>query len=1251
MRSLRMRFWAVGCGIFAFILIFSAVSRAQDQASITGVVTDPSGAVIPKANVTLTNPSTSVGFTAVTNAVGSYLIPNVPPGPGYRITVSASGFRPVTVIDIYMNVGTTRTQNAALQVGGGQQTVQVSAGNEQITLNTTDATVGNNLPVQDLYDLPVQNRSNPTALFYAQPGTTLDGSVTGARVDQSSVTLDGLDVNDEATGGFGSIAGNAPVDSVQEFRGVTAGAQSNSGPGGGGQYELVTKGGTNQFHGNVNWYHRDTDTEANTWFNNNATPKVPRTVIIQNQYGGNIGGPIKIPHLYNGRDKAFFFFDWNGNRIAQSSSVERVVPIGTSSTLFKGGLVSYQNNTGGITTMSASALTALDPLHQGFNPNILSVFANRYPQANDLTSSSGGDLVNTAGFRFNAPTPTTEDDYVGRVDYNLSSTQKLWGRGSVERFQNILFTQEFPSDPSNSFPRINHSRAWVFGHNWTIGTSKTNQASYGVTVTDLSFPALYNPTGADQYSFGGTGTGSYILSAPYRSANNAQGRTYPIPVVRDDFAWLKGRHTFQMGGTFKYINPHSYTILNYNFPSIGLGGYMSGGNASTRPSDIATSSTARNRFDRAFALALGRVAQVSSVFNYDATRKVRPQGSGSVDDYRYYETELYFGDTWKLTPSLTIDYGMRYQNYSVPYEKNGIESLPSLNFDQYFAARVAQNTSGQSGDNAVPFINYLLGGKANNSPGYYKPNNLNLAPRVAFAYNPGFDKKTVISGGAGIIYDRTVINAVQYQASQYSYLFQLPATLQHGTTGNPVASLTNDPRFGGFSSPPSAPVAPGALPVPYTPYVTNGFPHGLQDGVYNEGVTNNLKTPYNIMFNFGVQHEFPQGFLLKATYVGRLGRRLLGQVDANQLIDFPDNQSGQLMSDAFANIEKQLRSTGTVTAQPWFEDVITPGLGQGYGFNNNTELVAYGLDPYPARGDFADTIEILSSLNPDFPSNVGMGSQFAEDTYYTNKGFSNYHGLLVTVHKNPGHGIQFDLNYTWSHAIDNVSLIANSGAIGGYGFVCDALRPRLCRGNSDFDVTHYLNGNFIWELPFGRGRDFAATMPRWADEIIGGWDLSGLPSFHTGNTTFATSNAFVAGYANDAPAILTGKASDFASHVHKAANGTVWAFSKSDDTSYLSEFQGPIGFQVGSRNNLRGPRYFNLDLGLGKTFPIHENVNLKFRCDAFNALNHPSFSTPSSMNNLDITESAGTFGIITSTVAGSSGTGARLLQGSLRLEF
>jgi len=370
------------------------------------------------------------------------------------------------------------------------------------------------------------------------------------------------------------------------------------------------------------------------------------------------------------------------------------------------------------------------------------------------------------------------------------------------------------------------------------------------------------------------------------------------------------------------------------------------------------------------------------------------------------------------------------------------------------------------------------------------------------------------------------------------------------------------------------------------------------------------------------------------------------------------------MGQAMAGLVTQLRkfkSLGplgaieAVSPQPWYENVLTPGVGVANGFNSNTEMVAYDAYPYPQRGDFADMTQLLTDIgfpNSILPVNVGMSSQFSSNSVWTNKGSSNYHGMLVTLHKNAGYGLQFDLNYTWSHSIDNVSIIANSiASSNGFGFICDVQRPRECRGNSDFDVTNYFNGNFIYELPVGRNKAVAAGAPLWLDEVIGGWEISGLPTWHTGNAYHATSNAYVTSFANDAPATLTGSPATVRTKINGGAGQPLLAYANS--TAADAAFTGPTGFNIGGRNILRGPGFFNLDLGLGKTFPIwSDKVKMKFRCDAFNAFNHPNFGIPSGAGR-DITEAEGVpFGTISGTVgAPSSDSAERVLQGSLRLEF
>jgi Carboxypeptidase regulatory-like domain len=1235
--------------VLVLALSFPALLKAQNVASMTGVVTDSTGAIIPGADVTLVNTTTGTTYHATTNSSGSFTITNVTPGPGYKATFSLKGFEPLVISDIYLTVANTRTQNASLRAGGEAVTVEVSAANSEVTINTTDASVGNNFDAKMLNELPVQNRDTPAALFTLQPGVTLDGAVTGARVDQNNVTVDGLDVNDFATGNAFYIVGRAPVDSVQEFRGTVAGEPATSGPGGGGQFQLVTKSGTNSFHGTLYEYHRNTSTVANDWFNNNVG--VGRAPLIRNQFGGTIGGPVL-------HDKLFFFFQYNNSRIIQSFNENRTVPLDS----LRNGTVSYIKNTDGagntcigssrqnttpqcIGNISAAQVAALDPAGIGINTNLigsdsnLSAFVNqRYPHANDVTS---GDGINTGGFRFNAPAPDFMTNYVGKVDYDLTSKMRIYGTFALTRENSTQSGIRFPGDPVTS-PFIDRSYRYSFGHTWTISSKKVNQFFIGETVSDLGFPITYNPQGLNPITFGdGTTT---LLSDPYNSPVNAQNRRVPIPVVGDDFSWIKGSHNLQFGGTFKWILTAENTKLDYNVGTIGLGGNTLGLAPSLRPADIRTAgTTASNTYDSAFAFALGRVGAVNSNFNYDAKGNAIDQGTGDNRNYRYFQTQLYFGDTWKVTPNLTLSYGVNYQIFSVPYETHGLESTQPLTFDQYFSSRVKQSAAGATGNDAVPLITYVLGGKANNGPALYQPSWKDIAPRFAFAFNPSWDRRTVFNGGAGIVYDRTIINAVQYQQDQSSYLFQQSVPTSYGDPSDPVGSLANDPRIGANNSFPGN-ATPAAPQAPYQPFVDpEEGPFGLANGqAFNTIIDPSLKTPYSIGMNAGIQHEFPGQFVMKVSYVGRMGRRLLGQADANQIVDFADPASAQLLSNAFASITTQSRAgVTTVTPQPWFENMIFPGATAALYDPEN------GLSGLINNGDFADFVQALSAFGLIAP-NVGMASQFSENTFYTNKGFSTYHGLLTTLSKNVSHGLQFDVNYTWAHSIDNVSLIANQGASGGYGFICDVLRPRNCRANSDFDVTHYISGTFNYNLPFGHGRTFAANTPYLVNLFIGGWDVSGITQWHSGQAYTTFSSAFVAGYSNDAPAIFNGTRADIKTRPHKTADGSVNLFDDPDRA--VNAFTGPVGFDIGSRNLLRGPQYFNQNLGLAKNFPIiAEKLNLKFRADAFNVFNHPNFALPSRTSpstHFDIT--GGTFGQLTTIDTDSA---SRVMQFALRLEF
>jgi len=1235
---------------FTFLIFASSVcaNAQQRTASITGEVTDSSGALIPGASVTLQNKQTGLVLKTKSESAGAYTFRLVPPGPGYQIKFEAEGFTPEVISDLYLNIGDTRTQNGRLSAGVATVTISVSAATQDETINISDAQVGNNVNVGSLVELPIESRDSPSALFYMLPGVTDSGSVTGSRNDQSNVTLDGLDVNDNETGSFGAIVGNAPVDSVQEFRGVVGGQLSSSGEGGGGQFQLVTKGGTNNFHGDLSEYHRDTDLEANDWFNNNAG--VPRSPLIRNQFGGSVGGPIK-------RDRLFFFFNYEARRDTLSNLVTRTVPLDS----YRNGSVNYYTNyqSGTQSSIDPAQVTALDPLGLGFNSSLSSILTSRYPHANDF-SGDAGDLVNFAGFKFNAPYPYKEDNYTQRVDYNLTQKLKFEGVGRFTKTNGTQSAPQFPGDPE-TYPFLDQSYDWAGINTWVISSNKTNQVEVGETYENYSFPCVYNPEGATQFgSLGGNGSGGAIVSGPYADCGNAQGRTYPIIMIKDDFDWTKGRHDFAIGGQTKRISPDNFVILNYNGAGLGLGGNVNSLNSPTtdpsmRPANLDPNSNATQLYDSAYALALAPYSSTSATYNYNNKGQALTQGSGATQDFRFFETEIYAGDTWKVTPKLTVSYGVRWLNYTVPYERHGIQalalmgnqSLSNSTFNYYFDQRISQSAAGQSGLTNIPLISYVLGGKENNAQSYYAPEYHDFAPRVAFAFSPS--THTVFRGGAGIVYDHTVISAIQYQQTQFNYLFKNSVNNPLGTENNAYSSYKGFTRFSGLSSPLAPPSAPAVTP-PYYPWTVDGgtanaFPYGLIYGEFNEMIDPHFRNPFSLLPTFGMQHEFPKGFIFKADYVGRFGRRLMAQADMSQLIDFPDTVSGQMMSQAFAYITKQTRAgvnPNAMTPQPWFENVLQPGYGVSQGYSSNTAYAA-SVAPYTGRGDFADWTQSLAATYTGtqylLPPNVGMDAQFAENTVYTNKGFSSYNAGLFTLHKNAGYGLTFDLNYTWSHSVDNVSVNANTVAYGGYGFICDVLRPRECRGNSDFDATSYINGSFVFDLPFGHGRIFGGSSPRLVNELLGGWTVSGIPSWHTGYPFFAASNAFVAGYANDAPAILTGNISDMKIHIHGGNGNQLYAFNNSNTA--LNDYTGPVGFQIGSRNNLRQPRATALDAGLSKEFAVIENIRVKFRGDAFNVMNHPTFGGITN----DITQSSNPFGVFTSD------GGARVLQVSLRVEF
>ena len=1250
--------------LYAFMLatltlcLSAVAAMAQSTAGVTGTVKDSNGAVVAGADVKLTDTKTGAELNTKTNDQGVYEFQKVAPGTGYKLTFTNPGFQTLVINDVALGVGTTSTHNAELTIGEVSGTVVVTASNE-VTLNTSDASIGNVIGERRLKELPIQIRNSPAALIGLQPGVVGNnvgvtggnriGSVTGARADQGNITVDGIDVNDQTTGQFAATVGNAPIDAIQEFRAVSTNPGAADGRSSGGQVELVTKSGTNEFHGNLREYNRTAATAANTFFNNKNG--VPRPALTRNQFGGSIGGPIM-------KDALFFFFDYEGRRDAQQVTNLRIVPLQH----VREGRIAFLNNSAAtacntapaarlntkpecFSFLSAAQVAALDPLGIGADASLLSFVNERYPLPNDL---SAGDGINTGGFRFNAPSRRADNTYTTRIDWNANSAHKLFGRFNIARRVQTdtvnSVAAQFPGDPETG-QIIVRDYTWVVGHTWTASPTFVNQVTVGAARSGLLFPRNFKPAFPNILTFGGG------LSAPFAGISS-QDRFVLVPTYRDDATWTRGTHSIEFGGSFKPINQQSGLVNDFNFITVGLGSNLQALNASLRPGTIRNSATARNNFDSMFTFLLGRYASVQTNFNYDPAGNAFEPGTGKVRNYRYDELELYVQDNWRVRNNLTLNFGVRWHLYPAPYERDGFQAAQDVDMRQLFDLRLRNAAAGISGPDAEPLLRYDLIGKGNNARALYETDLNNFAPRFGFAYTPAFkngflgslfgDNKTVIRGGGSVTFDRPS-GAITFIQDQVSYLFDNSATTLF-PGGGAVNALTTNPRFTTITQTPAVNVAP-TITRPFTPFVTSDscpgvIPSGLCTGEFNYAVDTQFRIPYSVQYSFGFQRELPGDFILEASYVGRQGRKLFSQADVAQVLNHRDPVSGQLMFDALNALQAEILPQFAVedpadlvyTNQPWFENIVPGG----------TDTIAQVFREFTERGD---TSSILFLLQGFIPTNLSMSGQFGTNVYISNQGSSTYNGMLVSLRKRFSQGLQFDFNYTWSHAIDNGSSITNT--VTG-GLVCDLTNLRVCRGDSDFDIRHLVNANFIYELPFGRGQRFGSGVSGWANQIIGGWEVSGIFTARSGVPFSTTSGTFPVGFNFNSPGALNIAANLAALRPRIHDEGTTIQFFDDPDAVFdldsplTGTFRFPRHGEIGSRNVLRGPSFWNLDTALMKNFkmPWSENQSLQIRWEAFNLFNHHAFGLPAA----NIV--GATFGQIT-----TSATTPREMQFAIRYSF
>jgi Carboxypeptidase regulatory-like domain len=1280
-----------------FAMAPAIVAQTATAGAVVGVVTDPTGAVVPKAEVKLVNLETNATSTQSTNNSGEYVFPNATPG-NYKITVTLAGFRTVSVPNLTVQVNKSLNQPIQLEVGGGTQVVEVSA-TATAELQTTDAQIGNVITHDALLRLPTFSRS-VTELLGIQPGVVPAASGAGSGIamrasgaidDQNTVTVDGIDVTQSV------VAGNTvvpiPTDSVQEFRMNVANANSNFDRASGGQMALIGRRGTNTLHGTAYAYFENDVLNANTWDSNHAG--IGKPAIDDKRFGGSLGGPII-------KDKTFIFGHYEGRRFDSTSQVTRTVP----TDLLKQGILQFRDASSNVQRFNlASAAvcgsggnTLCDPRGLGLSPTVKAEWA--LMPAGNVT---GGDGLNTTGYLANIGTPI-QDDY-GRLALDHNFNSKLVFNGSYTYFRHIATGAGeiaiVNGQPQSLITTPQRGAVVSGGLTWQISPTLLNVFRFGYVKDTNAGQALTPQQAAGRLALPGTSTSggpvailvgsgvSSFIDSPIdmdtQRARYQENWNKDIQFL-DDMTWIRGSHTMSFGAQVHAL-PYTHARADKVVGSLSsLLATVDSGNflqipAVNRPAtcgaSIGTNCLQANdlsNWNRYYASALGMIDNVNILAARDSKLNPLPFGTNLINHTNEFATYFYWQDTWRVKRSFTLTFGLSYGWQTSPTEDEGKQTVQ-------IDASTGQLIS------AVPYLQAkeqaALKGQIYNPTMGWVPVNLahhpvfnvdwgNVAPRAAFAWNPSFgkgfmghllgDRKTVLRGGFGLFYDRSnTVQSVEIPMLGVGFGQNInittPACNLSGTGGagcNGAVGSSNPglssfrvgvdgaiplPAFGTMSSP----VIPG--PQPYAE--TLSFQ-----------VDPNTKIGRSYSVDLSIQRELPGSMVLEAAYVGRFARHLPQAVNLTAApYMFTDPASGQSFAQAFDNVATALRNSQPAPVQPWFENQL-PGLAAQKGAANATAYVVAQNAGNFTGGQVFSIFQNLGTYRRGLNLQPYSNDESQIEFMRTYIGSSNYNGLLVTLNKRFSHGLNFSFNYTFSKALDDDVTNQNNA-----GYYPNNYHLGTEYGPSPFDRTHTISAFYRYDLPAGKGHRLGTG--NWFDRVIGGWSTSGIFTAWTGVPLVVVESGQVWG---DAPNVITantglipvngvpstglnsgvGGSNGVGTNAALKTGSGMSLFA--DPSAAFNSFRPVLLSQdtrAGRGNPLRGLPYKNIDMSLQKETKITERVLTRFSADFFNIFNHPNFANPG----LSYTNKAA-FGVITGTYNPPGRTnGARWIELGIRVEF
>jgi len=1279
----------------AIALLVALAGMAFGQgitARMSGTVTDPQGAAIVGAQILVVNADTGTPFKAATNERGEWVIPAMPNGT-YRITITMQGFKTATIDNVKMDAGVPQTVNAKLELGQLTETVEVNAGAEIV--QTATASVNSTLQGRQVFELPYITR-NALDLLVTQPGTQTGDTnrnsyINGLPTGAINITTDGINTQDNyyrSGDGFFTLI---PVrsDSIEEVTLTTSAGSADGSAQGGAQVKFVTRGGTNEYHGGAFWQHRNTALNANYYFNNiNGSP---RDRIILNQGGVHAGGPIL-------KDKLFFFDNFEIYRLPATSAATRTVLTPDAIN----GNFTYKDSAGGMHTVNVLSLAAANGFTGTPDPTLLKTLQT----INGLTANGilRSRVATSADYNRNdlvfQPAGMSKNNYnTLRLDYNLTDKHHI-------SFIHTYFVNDSTPDITNSVVPIYPGTGTVLGQDNLVAGQRGNRysgvaslrSSFSPTITNelrggmnrsltlfrdqISSPALFSQWGG--YSLGST-MASYVTGVA--SVSGSSRRTSPVKELHDNLSWVKGSHLLSAGVDFTQINFWYVSIGTNVIPTVAFG-LATGDPINTGSTNIFTNTGANPNFPGAsssqvsqagqlYALLTGRVSSVSRTVSLN--EKNHQYGSNpQVERNRQREYGLYLQDSWRTTPRLTLNFGLRYERQGAFENINNVYSSVSYasawgisGINNLYKPGVFTGVNPQYDALTVP---------------YETPANWN--PSAGFAYQvPTFngflgklfgshDGATVVRGGYNISTVR-----------EGTYVFQSIYGSNQGVNLSASVDPGNYPLD--FGAPGSVLFRNGNLPTRATPTAPT-YPIPSTPSASLNAFDPNLKMGYVQSWNFGVQREITKDTVVEVRYTGNHGVHLWRQVNLNEenifengfINEFKAAQNNLAIANGITLAQLQSFPAAAFKSnnfgyQGLPGQVAVPILQTALGTTNDFTTATYLRQNQPgaiAYSIFRNATRMANLTKAGYPANMFIVNPAVPTggTYLvTNGGSSNYNALQVEVRRRMSGGLMLQGSYAFAKSLIN----GNVNDLGDYNEPLTFRNIGLSRRVSPMDIRHALKINAIYELPFGPGKRFASGIGNpIVRRAIQGWEIAGVGRVQSGTPVQITSGRMGANQYDTGVQLYNMTAKDLQNmmKIRKVTNslgqGAVYYLPDDFIQNTLAAFElgnltwanldttkpyiGPAT-TPGQFNQflfLYGPRQTHIDMSVVKITPFGEGLrkNVEFRAQFLDAFNLQNFYL-ANINNI-----GSSFGQTTSgyrDFAGSGDPGARMIEFILRINF